>query len=101
MIHNCIQCSKVCVRADTLEKQINICSKNSQQREKVCSLCNKVFVKVWHLQEHLKTHMQQKNKYQCGNCNKTYSKESFYRCHKKKCNGNTTTTTSANILKTY
>ena len=63
---------------------------------------SKEFVKVWHLQRHLKTHMQQKNKYQCGNCNKKYSRESFYSCHIKKCNGNTSIRiTSANILETY
>ena len=102
VIHECIQCSKVFVRADTLKKHIKKCKKNSQQKEKVCSLCSKEFVKVWHLQRHLKTHIQQKNKYQCGNCNKTYSRESFYRCHIKKCNDNTSTRiTSANISETY
>ena len=102
MIHECIQCSKVFVRADTLKKHIKKCKKNSQQKEKVCSLCSKEFVKVWHLQRHLKTHIQQKNKYQCGNCNKMYSRESFYRCHIKKCNGNTSTRiSSAGITETY
>ena len=46
--------------------------------------------------------MQQKNKHQCGKCNKEYSKESFYRHHIKKCNDNTSTRiTSANISQTY
>ena len=84
MIHECIQCSKVFVKADTLKKHIKKCKKNSQQKETVYSLCSKEFVKVWHLQRHLNTNMQQKNKYQCSNCNKTYSRESFYRCYIKK-----------------
>ena len=54
VINECIQCSKVFVRADTLKKHIKKCKKNSQQKEKVCSLCSKEFVKVWHLQRHLK-----------------------------------------------
>ena len=96
VIHECIQCSKVFVRADTLKKHIKKCKKNSQQKEIVCSLYSKEFVKVWHLQRHLK------KKCQCGNCNKTYSIESFYRCHIEKCNDKTSTRIfSTNISETY
>ena len=40
VIHECIQSSKAFVRADTLKKHIKKCKKNSQQKEKVCSLCS-------------------------------------------------------------
>ena len=47
---NTVVWSKVFVQADTLKKHIKKYSKNSRQKEKVCSLCNKTFVKVWHSQ---------------------------------------------------
>ena len=62
VMHKCVQCSKVFVRADTLKKQIDKCNKNIQQKERVCSLYNKEFVKVWNLQGHLKANMQQKTR---------------------------------------
>ena len=87
VLHNCRSCSKSFARTDTLKKHSLICekAKSSAIENKVCNVCQKKFVKIWHLRRHAKTHSKNSILYQCNICDKTYTREMFYKAHLQEC----------------
>lgn len=83
----CNNCSKSFPRSDSLKKHRLICSskKSSAKKNKTCAICQKEFIKVWHLERHLKIHSKSKSIYQCNKCEKTYTRETFYKSHIQSC----------------
>jgi len=49
-----------------------------------CSYCNKCFQSTWHLKRHERTHTNEKP-YNCQKCGKSYSDNSNYSKHIRKC----------------
>ena len=58
----------------------------SRQDRSYSNICNRDFNSNWHLKRHIaQLHSKETVSFKCSNCNKTYTRKTFYDAHVQSC----------------
>ena len=89
---SCNKCLKSFSRKDYFKSHKVKC------RDKIevhCNIYNRDFISNWHLKRHIaQLHSKETVSFKCSNCNKTYTRKTFYDAHVQSCRIHTVKTRS-------
>ena len=77
--HKCNECEEIFLYRHLLTKH----KKQAHKKNFICKECNKIFKSKENLKNHMKTHLETREKYKCDHCEKSYTKKSNLTKHVK------------------